>query len=83
MSYLLKAIVCQTLNTKWSLSSKILLCNVGRKQWTGINNAILKMPPCYTGLQLVVLNSESNLENDIGAMGIYLALGMTLTSVNH
>lgn len=79
----LKAILHQTLNAKWSLSSKILLCNVGRKQCTSINNAILKMPLCYTGLQLVVLNSESNLQNDAEAMGIYLALGMALTSVNH
>lgn len=75
VDYFLKASLCQALNTKWSASLKVLLCNEGDKRWTGINNTLLKIL-CYIGLLLIVVSSERNLHSGIRAIRRHLALEM-------
>lgn len=67
----LKASLCQTVNTKWSTSSKLLLYNKGNKELADKNDARLKMLLGCTGLQLVVSSGRS-LQSRIRLVRIHL-----------
>lgn len=73
----LNASLCQALNTKWSVPSK-LLCERD-KELTHINNVLLKMLIIWVSFLCSELRGTC--KEVLGR--IHLALEMVLTSVNH